>query len=547
MLLNLDKLCGAAICDHMPVRQCADPCNRAPLFRNGALTLAATVTVFLMGCAADEGAAMRDGALAQQQLEAGEIAAARESIKRAIAERDDIVALQLLRGRIELAANSQQSAFAAFRQALALDAGNVEALQGVAQLGLLAGHAEEAEDAANRLLALNPRDQIGLMSRGLLLLMRRNFDGALTTADQLLEFVPGHEPAIILKARVLLVQGKHDEARDAVAKTTAVRGSTAPTQMMLLEIARDQSDAATMMAQFERLRQTMPQDMDLRFDEADLRYKIGDVAGARALVGEMLRGNSLDASWARKFVALLAEYDQTPFSDGQLQDIARAGASSTIEELGTFLLDSGATRQLDTLLAAAPAGRFAGLRARAAAVTGRSAEASSLAQNVLASDRTNCQALLARASVQLQERHADAAVLTAQTAQARCPQIAGGWLLLARAYDAKNDPVGARRAFEDGIAAHPRQSFVPRAYTRWLLDHKQEDRALAVARKLTDSAPALVSGWALYRQVAVAAGDAGGVRDAESGMARARQLLGIDMAPGERPARGLLYARVKRV
>ena len=126
------------------------------------LIAALLLTGATAACSNSEEAAMKKGAEAQQQLNAGQIAAARISIQEAIDERDDIPVLQLLRGRIEYASGSPTNAFNAYSVALSLDAANMEALQGVAQFGLQTGNIREAEDAAQRILGLNPTDTNGL-------------------------------------------------------------------------------------------------------------------------------------------------------------------------------------------------------------------------------------------------------------------------------------------------------------------------------------------------------------------------------------------------
>lgn len=110
----------------------------------------------LTACSGSPQAAMELAAQAQMQLEAGQIEAARISINEAIAERDDIAELYLLKGRIEIADQSFQQAYFAYTEALSLDQANVEALAASAQIALMAGMLDEATRAADRVLILKP-------------------------------------------------------------------------------------------------------------------------------------------------------------------------------------------------------------------------------------------------------------------------------------------------------------------------------------------------------------------------------------------------------
>ena len=446
-----------------------------------------------------------------------------------------------------MAANDRESAFYAYSQALALDADNTEALQAVAQLGVQTGHVSDAEDAITRMLTRDPRDTGALMSRGLLELFRGRTDTSLATAERILEISPGSEVGKVLKARALLLLGKPQEALAIVQPPAGVEPSSGMV-MMQLEIAREQGDAAKMASAFDQLRRLKPNDLDLDLvlDEADLRYKTADLPGARRLVATALRSSKLTPGWANRFTALLLEYDPDPFGDADLNAIGRGASKPAIEALQQFYLAIGKPARAQ-ILQSASAGRVAlpGLQARIAAMAGRDQVALQAAESILAKDSSDCDALLARAEANLHLRNVDAAVLAAQTAQGQCPNNVGGWVLLARAYDAKADAMAVRRVFEQGITANPRQSYLPSRYAAWLLAHRDGGRAEGVAKALTRVAPSLNSGWALYRQMAATLQDSAGVAQADEGAARARRFFGVDLPPGDPPAHGALFARLK--
>lgn len=512
----------------------------------GTIMLAVLMAVATAGCTRSEEKAMQEGAIAEQQLNDGQIAAARVSIRRAVTERDDIPELQLLRGRIAMTAGDTNDAFSAYGIALALDNSNVEALHGVAQLGLQTNNFQDAESAATRLLTLNPRDRIGLFVRGLIELLRSQNQQAIQTAQALLTVDPLGESGTMLLARALVVNGDTDGALAAIRQTAAIKGLSPNLSLLLLEIARVKGDAAAMREQFARLRRARPKDIELRLDEADLLYKTAEVARARIVLRDLLRAPTLELGNARDVVALLAEHDPNPFAEMALAEIARTANLTARRALAHFYLDSGRPQQAAIAIGPDRSASAEALRARVAAALGRDSLAEAMASRILADDKSQCDALLARGEALIHRRQNDSAILAIQAAQAQCPQFLGGWLLLARAYDAKRDPIGVARAFEQGIDADPLQSLVPRRYTAWLLARGDGSRALGVARRLAGDAPALLSGWKLYRDSCSLMRDEHCIKEAEAGLDRAKTLFGMDVPAGEIPSRGFLFARLKR-
>ena len=74
------------------------------------------------GCADSAQRAAENAAIAESQLAAGDVEAARKSIREVIAERDDVADCYILLGRIELRAQQLTSAFNAYSMALDLQA-----------------------------------------------------------------------------------------------------------------------------------------------------------------------------------------------------------------------------------------------------------------------------------------------------------------------------------------------------------------------------------------------------------------------------------------
>ena len=505
------------------------------------------VCMIIAGCSNSSQSALEEGALAQSQFESGQLAAARQTIARAVAERDDIAELQLLRGQIEMAAKSPSNAFDAYSNALSLDSANVEALLGVAQLGLQVGRIKESEDAANRLLTLDPRHTGALLIKGLHNIVQRKFEEALKDADAIMATQPTDEGAVILKARSLALLNRQDEAFAVVENARKASGDTAGIAITLLELHRLRGEGEEMVPMLERLRTITPGDRRLDIDEADTLYKLGDTARARGILRRAIEMKGLEDSDAEAIVRLWGEYDPQPLDAEALRQFAAKAGLPAREAVARYFIDRGEPGQAEAALVGAPANAdIAAFRARIALAQRKFDEALAQANAILAKDATHCDALIAKAQVSIAKGRADDAVVASQTAAANCPQLPAAHLTLAHAHQLKRNTAGASLAFRHGFENNLQDSGFARTYAAWLEQTGQGSRAVAVARRLTTATPALLSGWQLYRDICAKAPELACTADAEAGMARAKTLFGVDLRTGERPPPGLLGRLARR-
>ena len=478
------------------------------------------------------------GAVADRQLASGDLAAARQSVTAAIDERDDISALQLLRGRIEVAGERYSPAFDAYAAALALEATNMEALQGVAQLGLRTGHLRESEDAAGHILTLVPDQPEALLIKGLLALVRNRPAEAIENADRILALSPGNEGGVILKARALYRRGEPEQALDLIDEAVPLAGNTAGLVLTRLELLREAGDASGMLIQFKELRRLSPNDFDLAIDEANLRYKTEDMSGGRQILREAVLVARRSADQAARIAALWREYDTEPLdAEGRTQ--LRLGSGPARVEVARFYLDSGRAGIALELLAGDASLTAQALAARAAIAAGDGTGGAALAERILAADRTQCDALIARSAALLRRKQGTSAVVAAQTAAAECPQNPAAWFQLVRANEARRKPVEAGRAFADAVLRNPQDAKLSAGYVAWLERRRAGRQAVGEARRIVRQAPALVSAWTAYLAACERHPEADCAGDARNGLARARRTLGVDRPIGKRAPNGL--------
>ena len=488
--------------------------------------------VVVGGCSNKEQSAYRLAAQAQQQLEGGDVLGARLSIDKALRERDDLVELHLLKARIELKGKSIEAAFISFYNALSLDPVNQEALQSVTMLGLQTGHTVEAEDAASKLLALSPRNPTALLVKGLLALERSRYDEAMTAADAIIAGSPTDEGAVILKARSLYLSGKPTEAKALVTRIRQLAGPGPGIGRITLEIARADQDAAGMLKAIDELRSLREDDAQLVVDEANVRYKTGDMKGASQLVESALSREQTSPEQAARLIDLWREYDPVAPTRATIMAVRNPAIR---ELLARYLIERERYAEAQSMLPATT-GSSGGLIARIQFGTGQVDAARRTAETVIEQDPSQCDARIALAELALREGNREAAVTNGQQAAAECPLQADGALVAARAYSQIGQAAQANRVYRDAINRSPADLKLHATFVSWLLSNGNAESAAGVARHLIRYAPNRISSWQL---LARACGSLPCREDAEKGLAQARSSFFMDRKPDEPRRRGL--------
>lgn len=494
--------------------------------------------VLLAACASSQEEAAKKSAQAQSYLEQNRIAEARIAIKEAVSLQDDSPDYQILRGRIEYAANSNENAFAAFSEALSFDATNQEALQAVSQLGLQIGRWRESLDATDKLILLNPNDPNAILVRGLHALLKRDFSNADAYANKLLAIDPANEGAIALKARASFLEGKPEKAKQILDEHLTKHPNTTAISRTRLEVNRELRNAAEMDKQFLELRKLQPDDIPIRIDEANFRYKTGKTKEATAIVAAILANKKSSLENIKTSIDLWREYSVSSLDRDFVRQIARTGKPEARIAAAHHFAISGEEATAIQLLDGLAGQKVDAERANIAMLTGNNSLARFLANSILALDKTNCAALATQARLQLNAGKVKAALISAQSATSECPDNINSWAAAAKAYSQLGDPVNARRVFREGIEANKQNEPLARIFAEWLMAEGKNREAIATAKRLTRLAPALSSGWRLYREICTKT-ESDCVAEAERGLADSATRYGIDLLPGQLAPNGL--------
>lgn len=499
----------------------------------------------LAACTPSDAAAAEDAAEAQALLEQRRIAEARLAIKRAIEVRDDEPQFHILRGRIEMAAQSTSGAFDAYNDARSLDPTNMEALQAVSQLGLQTGHFRQSIEATDAILALSPDEPGALLVRGLHAVVRRRFEEADGFADRILARNPSDEGGVILKARIAVRKAAPQDALDVLSAYGASKPNTVGVVLTRLEVYRAMRDAAGMRSQFALLRKLAPGDRELRTDEANFAFKTGRSEDGHALVIALLADSGTRRETVDALLALWREYGIADVADARLAAIAATGSAATRRAVAEFFAWRGRLAAARAMADGLGAAEREPLDALLLLREGRSAQARRLSDRILDRDATQCLALTVRAEALLGAGKPVDAQRSAQLAASQCPAELEAWTALATAYAQRGDTDNARRVWRQGVEANPQNPEIAASAIDWLTASGQEREALAAARRLTRNAPALLGGWRLYRATCRRL-DPSCVASAEAGLRDAATLYAIDLPPGQALPNGLFGRIVLR-
>lgn len=522
----------------MPIFQLKVRLTAGALARGAALALLAATPA---GCGDSTAKATLAGQQAQALLDAGDLPGARIAIGKALALRGDQVDLLLLDGRIKYRLNDYGAAYNSYNMALAIDPMNPEALQGVSQIGSSIGSETESVAAAEKILTMEPNNIPAMLVKGMQMLNRKDYAGAKRLADKMIATEPQGDAGLVLKARAMTLGGEQAEAMKLLNDGVKRAGPNRMLATALLETARDRGDADLMIQQFRTLADLVPRNVDLALDEINVQYKRGNMPGARARAQALLADSGTNDKAMARLAALWTEYDRTPLNPNQVATLAQDGAPTARLTAARFYLGAGDTAAAKTLIGTLRGFEPAGLRVRIGYAAGEEGSAGA-AEQVLAGDRTNCDALTVRAAEALRNGKPKDAIVAAQIATAECPDR-DGYDVLARAYAAKQEDAGVRRAYLDGINARPLSTPAAASFVAWLLSKRDTGNAVHIARSLTQRAPAQVSAWRLLRETCARAQDLVCVEQASNGEAAARRTFVIDLPPGERRANPLLGNR----
>lgn len=516
------------------------------IFRHLILTLILSLSLASTGCKDRFSEAAEHAAIAEAQLAAGNLEAARENIQQAIFARDDVADHFIILGRIELQSGKLPSAFNAFSRALDLQADNLEVLQAIAELGLQTDRLQEAEEAADRMLLLYPGSSRAMLVKGFLAIESGRLEDARRFADEILSLNPNDEGGAILSARLQALEGKFDAAVATVLQAQEAIGETEALNATLLEIYRAQGNVEGLRRTFPKVIAAAGPGSEYQIDFINFLYKTGDAASARIEAVKAIETRPNDRGTLALLGNLFLEHDPSPLGSQQITAFATAGTRATRLALARFYFESEQLDKAQTLLARLVSERSIeaqALMARTELARGKDRKAKAMADSVLASDPRNPDALLTRSRLRLAAGRIDAAIEDANVVVSDAPQEYAGYAALANAHSAKGGRLRARQVFERGIDFLPQSNLLATHYEDFLRTVGDRERVVSLYGNIASAKPSSMRAWRDYERVCQELGDSICERRVERGLQVAKTSFVIDEPPGTPRERGL-FARI---
>jgi len=137
------------------------------------------------------------------------------------------------------------------------------------------------------------------------------------------------------------------------------------------------------------------------------------------------------------------------------------------------------------------------------------------------------------------------AVRDGREAVAECPNDTGAVLELGASARARSDAAAEFQVYDQSLDSDPQNLPVTRVYVDRAIAERDFQRAVAVARRFTRAAPAVVPGWILLYGACRSQSDAACSASAQQGLDRARKSLELDPRPGARDANKSLARLVR--
>ena len=500
----------------------------------------------LAGCGDNRARSSEFAAIAEQHLSAGDLVSARLNAQKAIAERDDVAALYVLLGQIEVRSQKPISAFNAYSMALDLEADNIEVLQAIADLGMQTGRVKEAKEAADRILILAPASPNALLVKGFIAQDEGKYEEAAKVVEDILSLNAQDEGGIILSARLDALQGRSQQALEKIDKAIAQIGTTYALNVTRLEIYRLLGNAEYMLGIFPTILKEADINSEYQIDYTNIIYKTGNVGLARTVSINMLRDQQLSRAQLEKLTNLWVEYDINPLTEAQIAYFSAEGSPLTRSALTRHFLLYGKPETAERLLANLVEGGSEdakALWARVMLARGNYRTAFAVAKYVLKGDPRNEDALLVHSAQSIAQRRFRDAIEDASVAVSDSPQNPIAYAQLAKAYAAKGNDVRARQVFEQGMDALPQSRLLASLYKKFLLKWGDEERALSIDKDVALASPSSTKSWTTFFQTCSRSRDTACGKVARDGLARAKLSFLVDDAPGMPRRRGL-FARI---
>lgn len=440
--------------------------------------------------------AMREASRAAATLQAGALGPAHKHIMAALAITDDNSEFWLLRAQIAAAQNKGQEAYDAYRNVIALDRANAEALRALCQLGGQYGQAADLDRFADQLSLLAPRDNLPITAHGNAALMRGNVAAADRYAEQALAANPGDPNALVLKSQILRRNRKFIEAAELIRRTSTTLGATPAMLDALVQTYRQARDRAGYAQAIGDLARTTPENIDAALQLADLQYQDGDRKSARATVSAIAKRQPQSVDLAARLLELWLKQGSGALTP---EEILADSAGASLEMQAAYAQYANELRRPDIAIEIIGKARRMGFSAptldsqaalaEALALQGHRATARKIVDAILNVDATHPRGLIARSRLSWAVGDRNTAISDLRQVVAEDGGNATARILLATYLDATGETTLSMSALREGMTADPGSTRLAEALVRMLVARGKKAEAADVLDDVAAAAP----------------------------------------------------------
>ncbi|NUR46166.1 MAG: hypothetical protein HOP91_08445 [Sphingomonas sp.] len=415
--------------------------NRSAFF--AACCIAATaVCLPLSACDSAESRARAAYTDYQAASAAGDLQAARIALLKLVAAQDDVASNWQELGKVQVQLGAYQDAYYAYTRAHELDRTDVETVATLAQLALLSGNMDLAEQHAKNLELLRSDHPVIKLAYGYVALKRMDLDEADKNADSLLAAYPSEPGATLLKSRIFAARGEFEQAIGILENQAKARPDDAGALKSLTMLYQRKGDWRGVESAAKRLWSLNPKASENGLTVVDAALRAGDFEAARQASEDLMQPDAPTAQ-VEAVLDLWSEHWTGPDAIAEARRLAEEASPGQKLAYAGYFNDVGAAKDALALTGDKPVmplqrwnlSRNA-LIAGALAQAGRASEAKELFDGILVREPDHVYALRGRINLEIRTGQAKAAIVDAQRLVSIEPKSARDRLLLARAYAA---------------------------------------------------------------------------------------------------------------
>lgn len=476
------------------------------MMKSWKLVGASLAAIALVACESKEEKAAKFAANAQEYLEEGELERARIQFQNAI--KNDPNNADALRGAAEIAEQEERYGDQLrFLQRLTnVEPDNLDAIAKTARLNLLAGRPERAMRRADRVLEEDPTNIEALTVKGAAMVLDNNLDGASEVLEQALREDPQNTEVRNLLAARYVRDEDFNRAAEIIEEGLAANPDDEALLVVRLLLSQRRLDAEGMDDTFQRLIDANPDngfyreryaefllvaERDLERAREQLEAAMPLLDDKREAVGRLVaivRRQSGDEAGEEKLDEIIARFpEDSDLAFAKPTYLCEIGQEERCVSELERLADSEQQRIRHMAKVQLGEKRFSEASGPDDPVFGK---ALTLAEEVLAEDEAEPDALTLKGKVQLAREEIQPAIETLRSALAAAPDKEAAHILLGLAYEADGRPAFGEAQLAQAIDRTGLSPTLFQAYRGMLARNGKADEAADLTLRFAQTADA---------------------------------------------------------